>query len=297
MPLRGGRSVGLPVLHFLLACLVATSCDAIGLHMSSLAAPARFELGLRDSSSLHPGWGPRRRVLIAKKVPESKPPSALENAIKFMSSKFDVTKVIDTFIGGLGLFAAISMLGVLEPRLGIKLFVPPMMASGIIFFAPNAPPDPFGFLSGTTAGVSICSFMLALLSPRLPAAVAAGGAAGALLVWYKSTNSIFPPAAVLSVLMAQSVAASSTATGVARWAASLNFVAAPWVAGHVLLYGSAMATSVVRQNVSMHLGLQKLRDVPAAKLRDVFKKYDISGDGELDAVELKVRPPPPLPSY
>jgi hypothetical protein len=107
-----------------------------------------------------------------------------------------------------------------------------------------------GVLAGTAAGVTVCSFFITLLANRMPA-MGAGAAAGTLLVWYKNTNSIFPPAAVLSVLMAQTIVAASTAAPVARWASSLKFVMAPWLAGHAVLYASAQAVSIARQHAQV----------------------------------------------
>ena len=34
--------------------------------------------------------------------------------------------------------------------------------------------------------------------------------------------------------------------------------------------------------------MQALGDLPVEKLREIFEKYDTSGDGELDVFELKV---------
>ena len=44
--------------------------------------------------------------------------------------------------------------------------------------------------------------VFSLLSGAVSPAAASGAAAGALLVWYKATECIFPPAAVVCVLMA-----------------------------------------------------------------------------------------------
>ena len=58
-------------------------------------------------------------------------------------------KVIDTALSGLGLFAAMLLLNGLETVVGVKLFAPPMLASGIIIFAGPTPPSPRSFLLGT----------------------------------------------------------------------------------------------------------------------------------------------------
>eukprot|EP00322_Chrysochromulina_rotalis_P015276 CAMPEP_0115858626 /NCGR_PEP_ID=MMETSP0287-20121206/16196_1 /TAXON_ID=412157 /ORGANISM="Chrysochromulina rotalis, Strain UIO044" /LENGTH=218 /DNA_ID=CAMNT_0003312899 /DNA_START=54 /DNA_END=710 /DNA_ORIENTATION=+ len=174
-------------------------------------------------------------------------------------------------------------MGALEPRLGVKLLVPPMMASGIIFFSGATPPSPKGFLSGTFGCATASLAVLTLLSGRMSVAAAQGAAAGTLLVWYKATNCIFPPAAVLSVLMMQASSAGSS---------PMNFVVFPWLTGHVCLYSSALAVSAVRSSArvaissqSMRKGLESLSD---AALKDVFQKFDTSKDGTLDAMELRL---------
>ena len=149
----GTRRAQTGVVIALLACLGVQSCDALGLHMASLAAPGRFALHSPGSSSLYRGpWGTRAVTLVAKGA-TVQPLSPAEKVKQFFKNKVDVPKIVDSLIAGVGLFATISAMGFLEKKMGIKLFVPPMMASGIIFFAPMSTPDPFGFLSGTAAGL------------------------------------------------------------------------------------------------------------------------------------------------
>ena len=192
-------------------------------------------------------------------------------------------KFVDTALASLGLAGTFSLMGLLEPRLGVKLFVPPMMASGIIFFSPATPPNPKGFISGTIGCASVSAAVLSVLSSlSLPATAAQGCAAGALLAWYKATGCIFPPAAVLCVLMAGVPTGNSVA----------SFVAAPWVAGHACLYVSAQATSAIRAQASASLNRSKVRaglaKLSSKELKEIFSRFDTSKDGELDAVELKV---------
>lgn len=103
-------------------------------------------------------------------------------------------KLVDTVLAGVGLAASFTLAGALEARLGTKLLIPPMMASGIIFFAGAEPPNPKGFFLGTTGCATMGATILSLLSGRVPDAAAQGAAAGALLMWYKATGCIFPPA-------------------------------------------------------------------------------------------------------
>ena len=78
--------------------------------------------------------------------------------------------------------------------------------------------------------------VLKILSGSMSAPAAEGAAAGALLVWYKATGCILPPAAVLCVLMA----------GLPAGTAPASWIAAPLLAGHAFLYASAYGMSKVR---------------------------------------------------
>ena len=72
--------------------------------------------------------------------------------------------------------------------------------------------------------------ILSLTSPFLPPVVAQGAAAGVLLVWYKATNALFPPAAVLAGSLFATAAAAKRLQG--GLTAVAQFLAFPWLAGH-----------------------------------------------------------------
>jgi hypothetical protein len=190
-------------------------------------------------------------------------------------------KIVDSALAGLGLFGSLALMAVLEPIVGVKLFAAPMMASGIIFFSPSTPPNPFGFLVGTTGSATVAAGALALMSARsMPAAVGAGAAAGALLMWFKSTGTIFPPSAVLSILMAQAVAGGAAASTFSGWTSSLSYVAFPWLTGHALLWASAYGVGSVRSLVRYEFGKAQFRSMgqkSSAEIRKTFKKFDTSG--------------------
>ena len=154
-------------------------------------------------------------------------------------------KVVDACLAGLGLAGSCALLGVMEPRFGVKLFVPPMMASGILFFSPVKPPSPKGILSGTVGCASVSAVVFSLLSGAVSPAAASGAAAGALLMWYKATECIFPPAAVVCVLMAGQAGQASGLKALTS-PAGLNWLATTWLGGHACMYAGAMGTAVVR---------------------------------------------------
>ena len=202
----------------------------------------------------------------------------------------DRPKAADTVLAGVGLSASIAALGGLEGVAHTTLFVPPMMASGIIFFANPAPPDPRGFLSGTLCSATLSAAILVGLDGVVPDVAAQGASAAMLLVWYKSVGSIFPPAAVLAgTLIATTVeSAASLNDGIA---AGLRYLLCPWLVGHAWLYGSALATGQLRAAVRVALTKERLRALDGlndAQLFEVFDKFDADRSGELDAAELKV---------
>jgi len=196
---------------------------------------------------------------------------------------FDTTvwskqRFMDAVLAGLGLASSFALMGALEKPLGLKLFAPPMMASGIIFFSPVAPPNLKGFLSGTVGCATLSATVLALVSRSMLSPVAAqGAAAGALLVWYKISNSIFPPAAVVCVMMS---GADSP----------LGWLASPWLAGHACLYAGAKCTSKVRAQARYMLthkrAIRNFGGLPNSELKKIFRQFDLSRDGSLDAAEL-----------
>jgi hypothetical protein len=189
-------------------------------------------------------------------------------------------RAADAALAGLGLFGGLAALGLLEPLLGLKLFAPPMMASGIIFFAGPTPPSPKGFLSGTLCSATLSFGMLALLSPLLPPAAAQGAAAGTLLVWYKATGAIFPPAAVLAGAL--TTATVSAAAPAASLASVGRYLAFPWLAGHTILFIAAYGMSDVRQRARVALTkreLAALKGQSDATLQAMFVRFDTSGDG------------------
>jgi hypothetical protein len=195
-------------------------------------------------------------------------------------------KLLDSTLAGAGLAGAISLLCVLQGLLGVKLFAAPMMASGIIFFAAQKPPPPTGFIVGTLAGTTLCETMYLLL----PGQLQYGAAAGALLIVYKLTNSMFPPAAVLAVLIAQDL--QSPGVDLATPLAVAKYAAFPWLIGHGVLYGAALGMGEVRKRSRTWAMKGQLRglsqDLSVATLRESFAKFDTSGDGYLDAEELRM---------
>lgn len=203
-------------------------------------------------------------------------------------------KAVDALIAGAGLFASISLLGLLEPLCGVPLFAPPMMASGIIFFGPTSPPSPTGFLMGTFCSATVSLAVLTAVSPVFRPAAAQGAAAGALLCFFKATSTIFPPTAVLAGSLVAAAAAAATdapTTRGGRLARSLRWLCFPWLTGHAWLYGCAYALSHARSHARVAVtqrSLASLGEYTDESLAAIFERFDTDASGALDANELKV---------
>merc|ERR1712129_248472 len=155
---------------------------------------------------------------------------------------------------------------------------------GIIFFAGPAPPSPKPFLFGTLGS-------LLVLEDKLPPIAFSGSAAAVLLMWYKTTNVLFPPAAVLagSLMVSMASAAASAGNDHPGLMAILHFLAFPWLAGHAFIYIVAMIMSKVRGRARIALTAAAFsHSLTHEELKEVFKKFDTSGDGALDAEELQI---------
>mmetsp|Transcript_58024 Transcript_58024/g.115069 ORF Transcript_58024/g.115069 Transcript_58024/m.115069 type:complete len:309 (+) Transcript_58024:74-1000(+) len=242
--------------------------------------------------------GPLLEALIPPGI-EAPPPKGEEESRAAYTPKTKANmkqrlKKVDIVLAGTGLWAACWALGFFQTSFGVPLFAPPMMASGIIFFAGPAPPSPKPFLVGTIGSATLALGALLLFSNILPPIAAQGSAAGMLLIWYKTTNTLFPPAAALvgSLMVAFAGAAASAENSHPGLMAIFNFLAFPWLTGHAWLYIVAMIMSKVRGRARVHLAAAGFSSTEKfltnKELMEIFKKFDTSGDGQLDAEELKV---------
>ena len=184
----------------------------------------------------------------------------------------------DIALAGIGLAGSIALLGGLQDAMGIKLFVPPMMASGIIFFAGPTPPNPKGFLFGTLCSCTLSVALIIFLREYIPPIAADGVSAGVLLVWYKASGAMFPPAAVLAGTLAAAIQNEVQQTNSASISAALQFICFPWLAGHALLYGAAKAMAPVRSAALVSLSkdefAEALRENEREHLKDCAKSCE-----------------------
>lgn len=203
-------------------------------------------------------------------------------------------RLLDSFLAGLGLWFGCAVLGVAERHVGVPLFAPPMMASGIIFSFGLTPPHPKGFISGTFCSATFSLLVYACIRGVTPAdddpsVVAMGAAAGAMVFWYKLSATVFPPAVVLAGSLGSTAAVSHDLTKTVMETAW--YLCFPWLVGHAFIYACALFFSRVRAMARRKLAkarMSSLGDLSDHSLFEVFKTFDTSGDGQLDANELKV---------
>ena len=202
--------------------------------------------------------------------------SALQSQLKLPAPSYE--KIADGAVAGLGVVLSFAAIEALQQAFGLSLIVAPMMASTIILFTAAAPPNPKGLLLGTLGCSTLSAAFNSLASAAFSPAVGMGAAAAALMLWFKMTGCIFPPTAVLCMLMMGKPSPYS-------------FVLRTWLPGHACLSAGAMATSVLRGLTRKALKKAEVRSLGGlsrVQLKDIFAKYDTSGDGTLDAHELKL---------
>jgi Ca2+-binding EF-hand superfamily protein len=174
--------------------------------------------------------------------------------------------------------------------LPMKFFAPPMLASSIIFFGGAKPPPPAAFITGT-----IGSFVVGSLLQQFNmggSTVVQCLAAACLLLFFKLSGSFFVPTVGLCAFLAQ----SSHLAGHTLMQ-PLMYLFFPWSSGHLVMYFVASSLSTLRQSIRVQITtegwkrkLHEMGDGPEREkhLREIFDKYDTSGDGQLDASELKL---------
>ena len=177
-----------------------------------------------------------------------------------------------------GAALGVYLLGVLEPILGVKLYAPPLAAASIIIFINIKPPSATNVFAGTigAAALAIVLHSVGGSSQEMRAVAVAVS-----MIWFKASGALFPPAAA-----AAAVFYDSTALQDSGW----QYLLFPCLSGTGVLYGLASVLSRLRQSVRVAITRSQL-DFGAQSLetmRTLFETYDTSGDGRIDADELKV---------
>ena len=196
-------------------------------------------------------------------------------------------RVVDAILAGAALAFSTCLLHGIDRALGDfapPFFAPPLMPSGLLFFAGPVPPPAKAFL-----WCSLIAYIFGIavyFSGPEDTAFKVASAGGLLLTLFKTTNNFFVPTLGLAIGMI-----SDPFHLLASPLTALKFLACPWLLGHGMLYAMALAFANLRRQVRMYLMRSKLRanfaHLGDSELTHVFHRYDTSGDGFLQAGELR----------
>lgn len=197
---------------------------------------------------------------------------------------------VDAVIAGGSLTLGSATLHTIDLMMGksaFPLFANPVLPGSLIFFGGPSPPPLKGFIFCTLASW-LTAYVLRALSPHIDSSYAFTVVVGFALVVFKRMNVFFVPSLGIAAFML-----SDTTGKMEDPESALRFLAAPWFAGHGLMYGLAHLVSILRRRVRQTLnkakfkaGLRSAFESDAA-IKEAFERYDTSGDGFLEAGELK----------
>jgi len=211
---------------------------------------------------------------------------AVTNVQKWLSPT-----IVDGCISG-GFLAAtgMTMHGIdLLSKSAFPLFNGGMLTMAIIFFGGPSPPPIKNFLLCTIGSWALGFGLRFLLMESVSASCLV---AGLLLVYFKWQKVFFPPTLGVAVFLIsdQTIIPPSTVGVSQNILFALRWLVTPWLAGSIIFYVVALKVAELRTFVRNKLSRAKFSatfaDKTDAELIDVFKQYDTSGDGMLQADEL-----------
>ncbi|KAL3926502.1 MAG: hypothetical protein SGPRY_003262 [Prymnesium sp.] len=195
-------------------------------------------------------------------------------------------RALDSILAALGAAVSIFVLDWMEKPLGVKVYSGPLAPCALLIFAGERPPPIRNLLLGTIGPVLAAMLIRAMGGSGLMGRCVAIGLS---LLWFKSVSVFFPPAAGFSVILVDTLPVLSR-----NWLAKngiANFV--PAVVGVSSLYLISVLVASLRDAVRVRLALSDIRRSMltsdcSKKLRKEFLRFDISGDRNLDPLELKL---------
>ena len=215
----------------------------------------------------------QRAVAVALAKPTAVPKPPLQ---------WDTARLLDGVVASFGAGVSVYALTALNGMTPITLYAPPLAASSILIFAGSTPPPLANILLGT-GGAAVAAVAVSYI-PDANIDLARALAVVLSLGWFKASNRFFPPAAALAVLVFD-----SPQLGELGW----TYVPFPCLAGNAFLYcaaiGLASIRSMLRQEICRRGLVEGLAERDTEDLRREFTRFDTSGDGMIDLVELQVR--------
>lgn len=199
-------------------------------------------------------------------------------------------RVVDALLAAAGCGTTIALMHALDYAgvLPAKLFAAPMLGSSVILFGGQRPPPASTFVVGSVGAFLLGTGLGYAAGDASSPALAHCLCAALMLLWFKLSAAFFVPSVVLAAFYAQHHHAMHHGAP-SLWNALLYF-ASPWLAGHLVLYLGATLASQMRQQARVAVTLHGFKRIHGddARLREIFERYDTSGDGFLDPSEVKL---------
>jgi hypothetical protein len=163
-----------------------------------------------------------------------------------------------------------------------------MLSSIVVFCSNPSPPQPRAFLVCTACAFAV-GVLLNFVGEGASSRACSAVAGGLHMLLSKLSSHSFSPSVGLAAYVATTAWADP-------WSGPVGHLITPWLAGHCILYIFAMFVSVPRRAVRVRLAMREWRvqaattvgDVSKARLEELFKQCDTSGDGCIDAIEFRV---------
>jgi hypothetical protein len=212
--------------------------------------------------------------------------------ISGMVGKGWLPMIVDAVLAAVSVVISIAHLTACDSYLPYKLFDSKMMSSAVVFCTNTTPPSPRAFIACTAsafvAGVLLHYFGTFGLS-------ADAIATGLNLLLAKLSGNSFSATVGLTAFVGRSPWAS--------WDVPLRYLSVTWLAGHAFLYAFAYVAAAVRRAARQYLTqrswAEQMRnmakgdaaggeDAMRSALKELFHRYDTSGDGRIDATEFRV---------
>lgn len=207
---------------------------------------------------------------------------------------FVTSKRADAFLAALGAGLALSILTWAQDVIGINTMGSFLLSASIKMFYNREPPTLTAFWKSTAFCVPAGTLFhfVATYNPKYAQSMLVS----VVLLYWKLQGEIWTAANSLAVYLAVGSGEWELFGGTYPW----SYLLAPYLTGHLFLYGFARAWSHLRSYVraklvtreffgNERLHLQKLSATgQKERLRDLFDRMDMDGNGRLDVQELQL---------
>jgi hypothetical protein len=261
--------------------------------------------------------------ILVEVPPEEKPSKGAKKAVK--KQTLQATRTADAILAAAGAAGSLALLQLLQEYVETPIIGGFLIGSSIKFFLNRNPPSLEAFWKCTAAAIVIGSSLHLFLwmsgpdddgsTMKIPAQYSQYLVLFFIILFWKlEAGSIWGSGIALATHVAfQSGHWGKNVSSIGAFQALTedfpgSYILRPYLVGHFFLYGCALGLATLRRHVRIYLlkneffssQAQKsmrresiLKDLPSDatekdKLRVLFDRMDTSGDGRLDAPELKL---------